>query len=153
LRAFLLLHGFTDSPAQFQEIAAHLFDNGDNVYVPRVPHHAQRDAPLRALGLLRAGELEAFGDSALDIAAALGDTVVVVGLSARPADTAGKHSRSERRWPTAAFANPAGIVNLGPGSNVYRVSGSLGGVHEAEPWTTWSRGRQRAVHWRRGVQQ
>ena len=80
-RVDILLHGFTDSPNQFAELADSLFRDGDNVYVPRLPHHAERSGDARALAGLTAVELRQTADSAVDVAAALGDTVVVVGLS------------------------------------------------------------------------
>jgi carboxylesterase len=76
------LHGFSDAPTQFATVGAHLFADGDNVYIPRLPHHAERSAPLRALARVRAEELASFGDSTADIARGLGDTIIVVGLSA-----------------------------------------------------------------------
>jgi len=81
-RAFVLLHGFSDSPSQFRAVGEHLFANGDNVYIPRLPHHADRTRRVRELGRVRAAELARFGDSTIDVARALGDTVIVVGLSA-----------------------------------------------------------------------
>jgi esterase/lipase len=81
-RVFVLLHGFTDAPKQFEALGARFFDSGDNVYIPRLPHHAERDGKVRALGRITAGELAAFGDSSIDIARGLGDTIIVVGLSA-----------------------------------------------------------------------
>ncbi len=81
-RVYLLLHGFTDVPTQFQVVGEHLFATGDNVYIPRLPHHGERVGPVRALGRVRAPELAAFGDSSVDIARGLGDSVIVVGLSA-----------------------------------------------------------------------
>jgi len=80
-RVDILLHGFTDSPNQFAELADSLFRDGDNVYVPRLPHHAEHSGDARALAGLTAVQLRQTADSAVDIAAALGDTVVVVGLS------------------------------------------------------------------------
>lgn len=80
--AFLLLHGFTDSPTQFKSVGESLFDAGHNVYIPRLPHHAERHSPVRALGRVRAGELASFGDSVVEVTRGLGDTVVVVGFSA-----------------------------------------------------------------------
>ena len=41
-RVYVLLHGFTDAPTQFATVGAHLFADGDNVYIPRLPHHAER---------------------------------------------------------------------------------------------------------------
>jgi esterase/lipase len=81
-RAFLLLHGFSDSPTQFKAVGEYLFAAGHNVYIPRLPHHAERHSPVRALGRVRAGELASFGDSVVDVTRGLGDTVVIVGLSA-----------------------------------------------------------------------
>lgn len=81
-RVFVLLHGFTDSPEQFKSLGSRLFAAGDNVYIPRLPHHAERVAPVRTLGRVRAVELASFGDSVVDVARGLGDTVIIAGLSA-----------------------------------------------------------------------
>jgi esterase/lipase len=80
-RVDVLLHGFTDSPQQFAALADSLYQEGDNVYVPRLPHHAERDGDARALAGLKAVELRQTADSAVDVAAALGDTITVLGLS------------------------------------------------------------------------
>jgi carboxylesterase len=80
-RAYVLLHGFTDSPKQFEELGKRLFATGDNVYIPRLPHHSERAWGVRELGNVRASEMVAFGDSSVDIASGLGDSVIVVGLS------------------------------------------------------------------------
>ncbi|HVX40580.1 MAG TPA: alpha/beta hydrolase [Gemmatimonadaceae bacterium] len=81
-RAIVLLHGFTDSPRQFAALADSLYAEGDNVFVPRLPHHAMRGKDVSELAKLTAQELCDTGDEAVDIAAGLGDTVVVLGLSA-----------------------------------------------------------------------
>jgi len=81
-RVYVLFHGFTDVPTQFEVVGKALFSDGANVYIPRLPHHGERVAPVRALGRVHGDELAAFGDSSVDIARALGDSVVVVGLSA-----------------------------------------------------------------------
>ena len=80
-RVDILLHGFTDSPNQFAALADSLYQEGDNVYVPRLPHHAERGGDARALAGLKAVELRQTADSAVDVAVALGDTITVVGLS------------------------------------------------------------------------
>jgi esterase/lipase len=79
--AVLLLHGFTNSPRQFDSLARMLYREGDNVYVPRLPHHADLIRGPSALSDITAEELSAAADSAMDVVRALGDTVVVVGLS------------------------------------------------------------------------
>jgi esterase/lipase len=81
-RVYVLLHGFTDAPSQFATVGTHLFADGANVYIPRLPHHAERAAPLRAISRVRSDELARFADSTVEIARGLGDTIVVVGLSA-----------------------------------------------------------------------
>ncbi len=81
-RAYVLLHGFTDAPTQFATVGAHLFADGANVYIPRLPHHAERASPLRAIGRVTSDELARFADSTAQIARGLGDTIIVVGLSA-----------------------------------------------------------------------
>ena len=81
-RAVVLLHGFTDSPRQFAELADSLYAQGDNVYVPRLPHHSERGGDVSRLAAITAEGLRDFADDATDIAAGLGDSVVVVGLSA-----------------------------------------------------------------------
>ena len=81
-RVYVLLHGFTDAPTQFATVGGHLFADGANVYIPRLPHHAERVSPLRAIGRVTSDELARFADSTAQIARGLGDTIVVVGLSA-----------------------------------------------------------------------
>lgn len=81
-RAVVLFHGFTDSPRQFAALADSLYARGDNVLVPRLPHHAERGKDVSELAHLTAQELCDTGDQAVDIAAGLGDTVIVLGLSA-----------------------------------------------------------------------
>jgi len=49
--------------------------------VPRLPHHAERGKDASELARLTAAELCRTGDAAVDIAAGLGDSVIVVGLS------------------------------------------------------------------------
>jgi len=81
-RVVVLFHGLTDSPLQYFPFAQRLFDEGDNVFVPRLPHHAERAGHVAAIGRLTARELRDLGDASIDVARALGDTVIVSGLSA-----------------------------------------------------------------------
>jgi esterase/lipase len=80
-RAIVLFHGLTNSPRQFRELAAALYDGGANVFVPRLPQHALRGADADNLGRLTAESLRDVADAAIDLASGLGDTVVVLGLS------------------------------------------------------------------------
>jgi esterase/lipase len=115
-RAYVLLHGFTDSPKQFEELGKRLFATGDNVYIPRLPHHSERAWGVRELGNVRVSELIAFGDSSVDIASGLGDSIVVVGLSAGGNVAA---SIAQNR-PDVARA-----VIIAPAISAGRVSGSV----------------------------
>src|SRR5690349_19271111 len=81
-RVVVLFHGLTDSPLQYFPFAQRLFQEGDNVFVPRLPHHAERGGNVATLARLTAEELRDVGDLSSDIAHALGDTVIVSGLSA-----------------------------------------------------------------------
>ncbi|GAB7044189.1 MULTISPECIES: alpha/beta fold hydrolase [Catenuloplanes] len=75
----LMLHGFTDCPVQFAELARVFHERGYNVYVPLAPRHGypNRDA----LTQLRAPDLAGYASDALDVTAALGTEAGVIGLS------------------------------------------------------------------------
>ena len=81
-RVVVLFHGLTNSPRQYDHLAAQLFAEGDNVYIPRLPRHAERGGRAATLSTLTAEELRDAGDSAVDIADGLADSVVVAGVSA-----------------------------------------------------------------------
>lgn len=81
-RVVVLFHGYTNSPAQYQHFAERLYAAGDNVYVPRLPHHAERHGTAGTLATLTADELRQCADSAIDIADGLGDSVIASGVSA-----------------------------------------------------------------------
>lgn len=123
-RAVVLFHGFTDSPKQFEALADSLFARGDNVFVPRLPHHALRARDVGELAKLTAPELCHAADAAVDVASGLGDTVVVMGLSVGGtlAVWAAEHRPEVRRAVVIAPAFEMGhvpsmfeqaIVNLG----------------------------------------
>ena len=80
-RAAVLFHGFTNSPRQFRRIAETLYERGDNVFAPRLAYHGLRDGTVQELAHLTAEQLRDHADVAIDIATALGDSVVVAGLS------------------------------------------------------------------------
>jgi alpha-beta hydrolase superfamily lysophospholipase len=81
-RVVVLFHGLTDSPLQYFPFAQGLFQQGDNVLVPRLPHHAEKSGNVASIGKLTAQELRDLGDQSVDLARGLGDTVIVSGLSA-----------------------------------------------------------------------
>jgi alpha-beta hydrolase superfamily lysophospholipase len=81
-RVVVLLHGISSCPRAFVDFAPMLFARGDNVLVPRMPENGYADRATDALRRLTAERLRDWGDTAVDIAAGLGDEVVVLGISA-----------------------------------------------------------------------
>ena len=124
-RVYVLLHGFTDAPTQFATVGAHLFADGANVYIPRLPHHAERTSPLRAISRVRSDELARFADSTVEIARGLGDTIVVVGLSAGGVLAgwiAQFHPEVERAVLIAPAIAPGGVADGDAGGLVILAS-------------------------------
>jgi carboxylesterase len=80
-RVVVWLHGYTNSPAQFRQLAQLCFDRGCNVLVPRFLHHGLQERMTGEIALLTAEELAGVADEAVDIAHGLGRQVVVGGLS------------------------------------------------------------------------
>ena len=80
-RVYVLLHGFTNCPRQFGDLAKLLYDDGANVLVPRMPRHGIVNPSNHVLADLTADELVATSGEAVDIAHGLGDHVGIVALS------------------------------------------------------------------------
>jgi pimeloyl-ACP methyl ester carboxylesterase len=80
-RAYVLLHGTTNSPFQWLEFATILFELGHNVFVPRAPYHGLRSRQVRELARLTAADLQAYAHDALHTGLALGDELILVGIS------------------------------------------------------------------------
>lgn len=80
-KAIVYIHGFTNCPAQFDQLGQQLSYLGYNVFVPRMPHHGLADLLTGDLSYLTAEELVKYADSSVDIAQGLGEQVTVVGLS------------------------------------------------------------------------
>lgn len=82
VHAFVLYHGYTNSPHQFRLLGEQLHARGHSVLIPRMPHHGLAERRNRDLERLTSSELLAFADETLDIALGLGRAVTVLGLSA-----------------------------------------------------------------------
>jgi esterase/lipase len=80
-RAIVLFHGFGNSPREFRQLAQTLYDDGDNVFVPRMRHHVARGPKTDDLSRMTAEALRDVADASIDLASGLGDTVVVLGFS------------------------------------------------------------------------
>src|SRR4051812_39257607 len=70
-RVVVLFHGFTNSPRQYEHLAAQLYATGDNVYIPRLPLHAEWGSRAGTLAALTAEALRQAADSAVDVATGL----------------------------------------------------------------------------------
>ena len=80
-RVYVMVHGTTNSPEQWQELGQTLYDQGHNVLIPRMSYHGMQSHQVSELKALKPQDLRAYADQAIDIAAGLGDEVVVVGIS------------------------------------------------------------------------
>jgi len=77
----VLIHGLSNSPRQFQEMGEQLYMAGYNVYIPRMPYHGLASHDVSELSRIRVNDLVGYADESVDIAAGLGDRVIVAGLS------------------------------------------------------------------------
>jgi alpha-beta hydrolase superfamily lysophospholipase len=79
--SIIFLHGFTACPDQFDQLGKLYYEQGYNVYIPRLPRHGDQDPLGLSLQGLTAEELAEAASQAADIAQGLGKRVVVCGLS------------------------------------------------------------------------
>ena len=80
-KVYVMVHGTTNSPEQWQELGEILYNLGHNVVILRMPYHGLESHRVSELKRLSAQDLRAYADQAVDIAAGLGDEIVVVGIS------------------------------------------------------------------------
>lgn len=117
-RAFVLLHGLSNNPAQFADLGRQLFERGHNVFIPRLPYHGEKDRMTESWGRLTAQQMLDTCNQAADLAHGLGDEVVVVGLSVcgtTAAWMAQNRSDLSRTALLSPFLAPAGIPNWATG--------------------------------------
>lgn len=81
-RAIVLVHGMTNCPRQYRQLAPLFFERGYNVLIPRMPANGLLDRNTTALARLTTAELQRFGNGVVDIARGLGAHVTVAGISA-----------------------------------------------------------------------
>ena len=115
--AVVFLHGFTNCPAQYDELAPELFARGYNIYVPLMPRHGEADQMTTALAGLTAEELVAMTDGAIDLAQGLGENVTVVGLSGGGTMTAWAGQYRVEADHTIAMAPFLGPYSVPPWAN------------------------------------
>lgn len=80
-RVIILMHGMTNCPQQFVELAPIFYEQGYNVLIPRMPHNGLADTDTDDLRYLKAAELRVSSNTMVDIARGLGDHITFLGLS------------------------------------------------------------------------
>ena len=80
-RALVLLHGFTNCPAQFDALGRQLFERGWNVLIPRYPRHGYSDRLNTSIAELRSDHLIAVANRSASAGRGLGERLTVAGLS------------------------------------------------------------------------
>lgn len=80
-RSLVLLHGFTNCPQQMDALGKEFFERGWNVVIPRYPRHGYTDRLNTSIAELRADHLVAVANRAAEVAAGLGESLTVAGLS------------------------------------------------------------------------
>lgn len=80
-RAIVLMHGMTNCPQQYVELAPLFYERGYNVLIPRMPHNGLADLDTDSLKHLTAAELRDCANTMVDIARGLGDHLTYLGLS------------------------------------------------------------------------
>ena len=80
-RVIILMHGMTNCPQQFVELAPIFFEKGYNVLIPRMPHNGLADPDTDDLRYLKPAELRDNCIEMVDIARGFGDHITYFGLS------------------------------------------------------------------------
>ena len=78
---YVLIHGLTNAPHEFAELAEKLHETGNNVIVMRMPYHGLKGLHIKELDALQAEDLREYADEVIDIANGLGETINVIGIS------------------------------------------------------------------------
>lgn len=109
---FVLFHGLSASPKQFERFAIDLHARGHNVLVPRLPRHGY-DRMSKEMAHLTAAELRQFAHDSVAAAQSLGQSIVVVGFSlgGMLATWSGLHASVERVVAIAPFFGISWIPN------------------------------------------
>ena len=116
-RVYVFVHGITNSPRQFEELARLLHARGHNTLVLMLPRHGRRSMRLHELRGLRAEEFRDYADTAVDIAAGLGQEVYALGISGG-ASVVGWMAQNRKEMDTALL--------LAPFVGVRRVAAPIG---------------------------
>lgn len=114
-RVYLLLHGLSNCPAQFDQIGAALHKAGHTVLIPRMPRHGMKDRLTDDYGKLTLQEMATWIGGNLELARALGKEVIISGLSVNGTTVswvAQKRGNMTSSVVISPFYGPAGIPNF-----------------------------------------
>lgn len=112
--AIVLIHGITNCPQQFVELAPQFYQRGYNVLIPRMPHNGLTDRMTNDLKNLTAEELRDACNAYVDIAHGLGEHVTLLGLSAGGTMAAWVAQHRADVDEVVLVAPMMGIGSLGP---------------------------------------
>jgi pimeloyl-ACP methyl ester carboxylesterase len=105
-RVIVLVHGYTNCPAQFGALGQQLYDLGYNVLIAPLPYHGLADRMNNEQGQLTGKALAAYADQVMDVAHGLGEHVDMAGISAGGVVTAWA-AQYRRDLDTALIISPA----------------------------------------------
>lgn len=80
-KVIVFFHGFTNCPAQFEELGKKFFAQGYNVFIPRLPYHGFKDRLTDEPTKLTAMDLITATSEDVSAIAGLGEEVIVGGIS------------------------------------------------------------------------
>lgn len=114
-RSLVLLHGFTNCPAQFDVIGRLFHAQGWNVLIPRYPRHGYRDRLNTSVSELRAEHLLALANQSANAAHGLGEHVTVAGI-ALGGSLAGHLAQNHQHVNRAVLIAPMFGLKMIPGA-------------------------------------
>lgn len=141
-KAYVFIHGTTNSPRQWEELGTELHGRGYNVLIMRMPHHGLSSLNVNELKALRAEELRDYADGVIDIATGLGEEITVIGLSGGGAVTTWIGQNRPDVDRILALAPFYGVPELPPFLNMFLMNlasrvPNINLQNPAEPQREW----------------
>jgi alpha-beta hydrolase superfamily lysophospholipase len=121
----VLLHGVSSCPQAFVDLAPLLHARGHTVLAPRMPFNGYADRATDALSRLTAEALRDWADEAVDVAAGLGDAVIVLGISAGGTAAAWAAQNRPEVARAVVVAPFFGLAGFGPRGNAVLMRAML----------------------------
>jgi esterase/lipase len=122
-KCIICFHGYTAAPPQFLEIGKLLFDQGYNVYIPRLTLHGFADKSTDTSSLTSA-KLKEHLDKSIEIAQNLGNSISIIGLSLGGV-LGGLALNKYKYVESIVLISPAFAFNVGPKALKGALAGAL----------------------------